>query len=218
MQTLDSPPQGDTKSAILDAAERLFAAHGFEATSLRAITAQARVNLGAVNYYFSTKDGLILEVLRRIFQPVNDHRLRLLEALEAKSGGKPLEIEAILEALFRPPLELVHKPVRGGWYFPRLLAFCMTDPGAYFKPLIEEQLSEKTRRFQAALQRACPGLSKAEVGWRLHFSLGAFIQTAGNPQLLEVTSEGMCHAGDAEAVLRKVVAFCAAGFRANEQE
>ncbi|MEJ2111382.1 MAG: helix-turn-helix domain containing protein, partial [Acidobacteriota bacterium] len=28
----------DTKNSILDAAERLFAEHGFEATSMRAIT------------------------------------------------------------------------------------------------------------------------------------------------------------------------------------
>ena len=56
MQTLDGPP-GSTKNAILDTAERLFATHGFEATSLRTITAEAKANLGAVNYHFTSKDG-----------------------------------------------------------------------------------------------------------------------------------------------------------------
>ncbi|MFL6529487.1 MAG: TetR family transcriptional regulator, partial [Chthoniobacterales bacterium] len=47
-----------TKVAVLDAAERLFASHGFEATSLRAITSEAQANLGAVNYHFASKDEL----------------------------------------------------------------------------------------------------------------------------------------------------------------
>ena len=34
-----------TKSKILDAAEHLFAIHGFNGTSLREITSQAEVNL-----------------------------------------------------------------------------------------------------------------------------------------------------------------------------
>ena len=38
----------DTKTAILDASEALFAERGIEASSLRAITAQAGTNLAAV--------------------------------------------------------------------------------------------------------------------------------------------------------------------------
>jgi AcrR family transcriptional regulator len=214
MQTLEATETG-TKAAILDAAERLFATYGFEATSLRTITAEAGANLGAVNYHFTSKHGLILAVLKRMFRPVNEHRLRLLDDMEAAAAGKPLAVEAILEAHFRPPLELVSQPAQGGWYFPRLLAFCLMEPGAYLKPLIEEEFAFKTLRFHAALQRSCPGLTKEEVRWRMQFAIGAFNHTAGNPRLLEITSEGLRKAGDPEAVLKRIVAFCAAGFRAN---
>jgi hypothetical protein len=149
-----------------------------------------------------------------MFQPVNEQRLRLLDELEARANGAPVAVEAILEALFRPPLQVVSKPAQGGWFFPRLLAFCLTEPGAYLKPLTEEEFALKTRRFHAALQRACPDLTKAEVRWRLHFAIGAFIHTAGNPQLLEITSQGLCKATDPEAVLKRIVGFCASGFRA----
>ncbi len=84
MQTSE-PPERGTKAAILDAAERLFALNGFEATSVRTITAEAGANLGAVNYHFGAKDGLILAVLKRIFQPVNERRLRLLDEFEARA-------------------------------------------------------------------------------------------------------------------------------------
>ena len=45
----------DTKDRILDAAESLFAQHGFDATSLRMITASAGVNLASVNYHFQSR-------------------------------------------------------------------------------------------------------------------------------------------------------------------
>ena len=41
----------DTRERILDAAERLFMAHGYEGTSMRQITGEAGVNLAAVNYH-----------------------------------------------------------------------------------------------------------------------------------------------------------------------
>jgi len=40
-QAFESTGRGDTKDRILDTAERLFADHGFAATSLRQITAEA---------------------------------------------------------------------------------------------------------------------------------------------------------------------------------
>jgi AcrR family transcriptional regulator len=36
----------------------LFADHGYEETSVRAIVAKARVNQAAINYHFGGKDGL----------------------------------------------------------------------------------------------------------------------------------------------------------------
>jgi AcrR family transcriptional regulator len=54
-----------TRERILDTAERLFAAHGFAATSVREITDRAGANLGAVNYYFRSKENLYTEVFVR---------------------------------------------------------------------------------------------------------------------------------------------------------
>ena len=64
-----------TKQRILDAAESLFMEHGFEATSLRSITAAAGVNLAAVNYHFGSKEELFQAVLTRRLDPMNHARL-----------------------------------------------------------------------------------------------------------------------------------------------
>ena len=49
----------DTKTRILDTAERLFAQKGFDAVSLRNIIASAKVNLAAVHYHFGSKQALV---------------------------------------------------------------------------------------------------------------------------------------------------------------
>src|ERR1700744_6460931 len=50
-------PSDITRERIMRAAERLFAERGYDATSVRAIVAKARVNQAAINYHFDGKDG-----------------------------------------------------------------------------------------------------------------------------------------------------------------
>ena len=83
-----------TKDRILDAAESLFMEHGFEATSLRSITAAAGVNLAAVNYHFGSKEELFQAVLTRRLDPMNQERLDLLTALERAAAPEPLSMRA----------------------------------------------------------------------------------------------------------------------------
>ncbi|MCF8041490.1 MAG: TetR/AcrR family transcriptional regulator [Desulfarculaceae bacterium] len=54
-----------TRERLLDEAERLFAEKGYDAVSLREITAAAGTHLAAVNYHFSSKENLYLEVFRQ---------------------------------------------------------------------------------------------------------------------------------------------------------
>ena len=75
-------PPHETRTRILDAAEELFMQHGFEGTSMRALTTRAGVNLAAVNYHFGSKDALIEAVFRRRLDPVNLARMAEVEKLE----------------------------------------------------------------------------------------------------------------------------------------
>src|SRR4029453_10479795 len=106
-----------TKARILDAAEALFMEHGFEATSLRSITAAASVNLAAVNYHFGSKEELFQAVLTRRLDPMNQRRVALLDRFERESASEPLSCERIIVALFVPALELARDPERGGKNF-----------------------------------------------------------------------------------------------------
>jgi TetR/AcrR family transcriptional regulator len=61
-----------SRAAILDAAERLFAEQGFDATSLNQVGAAAGVSRGTPGYFFGSKADLYQAVLDRSFAEVRD--------------------------------------------------------------------------------------------------------------------------------------------------
>jgi AcrR family transcriptional regulator len=54
------PGAPDTRDAILAIARRRFATRGYDATSLRGIAAEAKVDPALVIHYFGTKEGLFV--------------------------------------------------------------------------------------------------------------------------------------------------------------
>src|SRR6186713_1424983 len=101
-----------TKGRILDAAEALFMEHGFEATSLRLITAAAAVNLAAVNYHFGSKEELFQAVLTRRLDPMNQERIDLLTRMEREAGDKAVSCEKLISAMLVPALRLARDEKR----------------------------------------------------------------------------------------------------------
>jgi AcrR family transcriptional regulator len=83
-------PSEVTRERIFKAAERQFAERGYEATSIRAIVAKARVNQAAINYHFAGKDGLYREVLRAAFRALTEHQLAHVEEMKAMSREQAL--------------------------------------------------------------------------------------------------------------------------------
>jgi Tetracyclin repressor-like, C-terminal domain len=148
--------------------------------------------------------------------PLSADRIALLDKFEDEANGKPLPIEKILEALFRPPTELVARGAKGGRFFIRLLAQCLAEPGEFLQPLIVEEFAEKNRRFHAAIRRSLPYLNSEEVHWRLHFAQGVFLHTIANAHVLELASSRRCRVRDVESTLARMIEFCAAGFVARE--
>jgi TetR/AcrR family transcriptional regulator len=61
-----------TRAAILDAAEKLFAQKGFDATSLSDVGTAAGVSRGTPGYFFGSKADLYQEVLDRSFAEVRE--------------------------------------------------------------------------------------------------------------------------------------------------
>ena len=127
--------------------------HGFEATSLRQITAAANVNLAAVHYHFGSKEELFESVLRRRLDPMNLERLALLTRFEHDSAPKALSCEKILAAMFIPALKLARDPERGGKNFLRLLGRAYADPAPFIRQFLSTQYAVMIIRFKAAFAK-----------------------------------------------------------------
>lgn len=61
-----------TRSALLDAAERVFSEHGVSRTSLTDVAAAAGVTRGAVYWHFKDKVDLLDAMLRRVVLPMEE--------------------------------------------------------------------------------------------------------------------------------------------------
>src|SRR5437899_9247191 len=175
-----------TKDRILDAAESLFMEHGFEATSLRSITAAADVNLAAANYHFGSKEALFQGVLTRRLDPMNQERLDLLTALERAAAPGPVTCEQILSAMFVPALKLARDRERGGKNFLRLLGRAYADPAPFIRQFLSAQYAVMIIRFKAAFARALPELPPKELSWRLHFGMVAVSYTLASADMLNM--------------------------------
>lgn len=167
------PGAGDTKGRILEATELLFIEFGYEAMSLRQITARAKVNLAAVNYHFGSKEALMQSVLGRRLDPLNTRRLALLTACEERWTKEQLTCDHVLGALFVPALQMARNPDTGGPAFLRLMGRVYSDTSPFVQNYLLGHYALVFDRFFEAFSRALPHLPRAELGWRLHFALKA---------------------------------------------
>ena len=201
-----------TKDRILDTAERLFAASGFESTSLRTITATAEVNLAAVHYHFQSKDALIQAVIARRVTPINEKRNELLDKATAQAGGGPVALEVILYAFLHPCFEAAYqtKEVELG----QLMARVFSEPGGISVRVFDEQLKGVAMRFAAAIRHAVPKLTQETLMWRFFFTVGSMVHTMLMANLLRNLSGGLCDPADIDRSLHQLITFTAAGLRA----
>jgi len=204
-----------TRKKILCAAESLFMEQGYAATSLRVITAKAKVNLAAVNYHFGSKEALIREVFERRLGPLNAARIAHLDKLEAAAGGRPLAIEQIIETIIAPVLQVSQDPLARGAVFLRLLGRAFSEPAGTLREILPAQYRQVVIRFRQALMRSLPDLPDQELTWRMHFMFGTLSYTmAGNDALKLIATCNLEGADNAEAIMRRLIPFLAAGLQA----
>ena len=204
-----------TKARILDVAEQLFMEHGFEATSLRSLTAAASVNLAAVNYHFGGKEELFQAVLTRRLDPMNQERIELLDELEREAAGKPCSCEKILASMLIPALRLARDEERGGKNFLRVLGRAYADPAPFIRQFLSEQYAEMIGRYKEAFHKALPHLSRQELTWRLHFVMGALSYTLAGTDALKLFAQVTATDKDNdELLLQRLAPFLVAGLKA----
>jgi AcrR family transcriptional regulator len=202
----------DTKTRILDTAEKLFAGNGFHSTSLRDITKDAGVNLAAVNYHFGSKDALFEEVFRRRFLPINQVRRDKLERIREEARQENLRPSAreVLQAFLAPVLHF-RETEPGAAAFITLVGRTITEPDDRLREILMGHFRPNFFLCFAVLCEALPNIPKDVLFWRLQFSIGAMSHTLFLLGHAKVFPEGVIPDLDAGAITDLIVSFVTAG-------
>lgn len=193
----------------MSAAEDLFAKSGFAGTSLRQVTANANVNLAAVNYHFGSKENLINELFKRRLDELTGQRLHNLEKV---LQTKPVTLEAVLTAFVSPALMLAQNR-GGGQSFVRLLARAFAEQDQRLRSFVSDNYGHVLKEFAKVISTLLPSLGKEDMYWRLDFISGALTYTMSDFGMIKkpsALSEDL-HRSNAAA---QFVRFAAAGLRA----
>ena len=208
-------PSATTQERILDAAERLFAEKGIDATSLRKVTAAAGVNVAAIHYHFGSKEELLRAVIARRMEPVNQERLKRLDRLESATAAPT--VEDLLQAFLEPALDMLDALGERGALLARLVARIYSDSSEPLKNVLLAEMGGIFARFAGALMQALPELPPAEVVLRFQYTAGVLHQSLSiieHELPVEELSPVDLPDLDAASVLPRMVSFVAAGLRA----
>ena len=203
---------GETREAILNAAEDLFSKHGFYGVTIREVAREAGVDTALVHYYFGAKKELFDAVFTRRAEVWNSERVAAVDRY-AEAAGDAMTLEGLFEAFLRPPFQWSLKGGPGWKHYAALVAQTNANPAfggetmaRYFDPAI--------RRLLELVKRLLPEAEETDLYWAYHNLSGALTLTLGETGRLDRLSGGLCKSGDLDSACDYMVRFAAAGFRA----
>lgn len=170
--------QKDTKQIILDTAEELFARRGFHGTSMRKITANAGVNLSAVNYHFGSKEALLEAVFERRLLPLNHQRSQRLDMVskEARMQSRRPAVREVIHAFIEPTLRF-RETCEGAQNFISLVGRSLAGQDDTIRKMFLNHVAPVFLKLFSVLRESMPEMPEKTLMWKLHFALGSLFHT-----------------------------------------
>jgi AcrR family transcriptional regulator len=200
------------KDRILDAAEALFAKHGFDGVSMRMVAERAAVDLALASYHFGNKRGLFDAVLLRRAEVLNDGRLAALAKCQQEAGEGSPSVEAIIDAYLKPMLAHGYEEDEGWLHYFELVAQVNNSP-EWGGQLMTKYFDPLARKFMDALKAALPHADAKDLYWSYHFLSGALTLTFAHTGRIDTLSDGTVKSEDMVGAYERMVPFIAAGFK-----
>ena len=209
---MNSIPDTSKKDRILNAAEALFAQHGFDGVTLRQIAAQAGVDVALASYHFGKKLDLFDAVFERRVTHINDSRLEALRKAQANAGDAGPDVEQIIEAFLRP-LEIAQESGDEGWqHYLALVAYINNSP-YWGTRMMSRKFDNLVNEFIKALKQALPSADDKDLYWCYHNLSGALTLTLAQTGRIDQLSGGICESANVKEAYDRMIPFAAAGFR-----
>jgi AcrR family transcriptional regulator len=180
MDVQNKPMRSDFEASrlrFLEAADRVYVQAGYDGSTIRAITAEAKTSLARLNRHWSGKKDLFRDVFARHFQPIHAQQHARLDALQAQ--GREKDIGGILEALLSPGLS-GNRGAAGGRLSHLVYSRALVDPAPEAIELVMALTGEMQPRVIAMLRSALPDVPPDTFFLAMNMVMGAFIY----PQVL----------------------------------
>ena len=169
-----------SREAVLDAAERLMAEHGYQAATVAVLVDKAGIPPSSIYHYFGSKEGVLLAVMER----GAERFFEALPDLDRRLGSQTEHLQALVEAV---AATLERNP-----NFLRILVVMATQPvnadGGEVHRVVERVREMALERLRDQLQIVF-GLDRdgADADHLARFALaafdGAFVAHQSNPKL-----------------------------------
>lgn len=202
-------PGATTPERIMDAAEALFAEHGYDAVSTRAITELAGVRLNLLSYHFGSKEKLFQAVIDRRLDVIVQRREEALERL--RGAGGPVTVGAVLRAFIHPYFELSQGD-RGWLAYARLVALTSQSERDY--KVLDQYMQRTVRAFMRALQEALPDVSPKTIRAGFYYAITLMMSSFFGMNRIDGLVEGTQSVKALERASRPLVTFAEAGILA----
>jgi AcrR family transcriptional regulator len=157
--------------AILLAAEKLFARHGYHAVSVRQIADEAGVQVALLGYYFGPKSALF-EAIFEHWSPAIEARLTALAEIPINPADTRT-LPRIIEAFTAPVLAL--RASSEGEYYAKLVARELSHTTEESDRVLRRYFDPLAHAFIDALHRTMPHATRAQAAWGYQFALGALL-------------------------------------------
>jgi TetR/AcrR family transcriptional regulator, regulator of cefoperazone and chloramphenicol sensitivity len=193
---------GDTETRLLEAAGRVFAEKGFDSATVRDVCERAGVkNIGAVNYYFRSKENLYEAAVRNAF------RCRMARATppEWPVGTPPaVKLRQFIRGAVKSMLDDFAEP----WQM-QLLMRELTHPGPAGEGIIRDFMRPIYERLWDILREVLPPGTDERTLHLIGFSImgQCFYHRVGRPVLRRLAGEAEHDTYDPELLAEHIARF-----------
>jgi AcrR family transcriptional regulator len=185
----------ERRQQIADALLRTAAARGLHATGMREVAAEAGVSLRLVQYYFGTKEELLLAAMQQLAARFGARAVARFK--EASGSGGPANPRDVITAILAEALPADDERRTFHVIGTAYLALSLTDPALAIGPLVKN--SDTVTGVVAAQLRAAQAAGDTPA--HLDPDLEAFSLIVMSAGLATSVLAGQSSAGQAQAVI-----------------
>lgn len=208
-------PKGESEQLrlrILDCAEELFAARGFDGTSIRDIAGLADVQLTLVTYHFGSKESLFDYILARRASVLQVERMQALEGARARHVTGPIPPKELIDGYVSSFLARATR-ADAGWRNYAMLVASIANSSRWGL-LISKHYDEAARAYLHELEKSYPKMSPEEVHRGFFFMIAIMVAVCSRSGRIERLSNDQFESTDVAALTHSISHFVEGGFSA----